>query len=96
MNQRTQRGDRRNRRAERRAQAEQQARRRRFAIVGGAVALALVVAVGLILVAHFSTGGGSAANITVAEGAPTGVPTDGNTMGDPNAPVTVVEWGDYQ
>ena len=96
MNQRPQSGERQSRRAERRAQAEQQAKRRRFAIVGGAIGLALVAALVLILVAHFTSGSGSNGTITVAEGAPTGVPTNANTMGDPNAPVTVVEWGDYQ
>ncbi|CCF85023.1 hypothetical protein NITHO_4340008 [Nitrolancea hollandica Lb] len=27
---------------------------------------------------------------------PPDVPTNGRTMGDPNAPVKIVEWGDYQ
>jgi len=86
------------RRAERRAAQERQARRQRLLLVGGAVALALIVGLGLILLPNLTGGGSSASNsnIQIAEGAPTGVPTSDRTMGDPNAPVTVVEWGDYQ
>jgi hypothetical protein len=75
---------------------ERRSRRRRLLVVVGAVALAVIVGLGLILLPNLVGGSSSPANIQVAEGAPTGVPTSDRTMGDPNAPVTVTEWGDYQ
>ncbi|HET7034330.1 MAG TPA: hypothetical protein VFI42_01485 [Thermomicrobiaceae bacterium] len=89
--------ERRSRRAERKAAEERAARNRRLGLVVGAIGLALIAGLALILVPRVTSGnGGGISDIVAAEGAPTGVPTSDRTMGDPNAPVTVVEWGDYQ
>ena len=80
-------------RAQVRAEAEQ-ARKRRLALIGGAILVA-VVAVGALI---WSTRGDSdlpglhAADAAALEG----IPTDGRVIGDPDAPVHLVEFGDYQ
>ncbi len=94
-------------RAERKAVEEEHAasaaRRKRLTLLGGAFA-AVVVVVVVILVA---TGGGSSkkvapgtkeANKTVAEveKAVGGIPQKGNTLGNPNAPVTIQYFGDLE
>jgi protein-disulfide isomerase len=82
------------RRAERRIQEHRSAQQRRLWFFGGAVAIAVVAASVLILA---NKGGGSSLPIVVAA-APleNGIPADGTTMGDPSAPITVVEYGDFQ
>jgi protein-disulfide isomerase len=82
------------RRAERRIQERRAARQRRLWFFGGAVILAVVAALVLILA---NRGGGSGLPAVVAA-APleTGIPTNGTTIGDPKAPITVVEYGDFQ
>ncbi|HEU5424643.1 MAG TPA: hypothetical protein VFU72_13955 [Nitrolancea sp.] len=97
MSNKTPRSDeRRSRRAERKAAEERAARNRRLGLVIGAIGIALIAGLALILLPKVTSGNGGVSDITVAEGAPTGVPTSDRTMGNPNAPVTVVEWGDYQ
>ncbi|HET8522735.1 MAG TPA: hypothetical protein VFL82_05845 [Thermomicrobiales bacterium] len=90
------RGERPSRRAERRLAAERAAKRRRYTFFGGAIALAVLVAI-ILVVANLDKGSNS--NLPAIAAAPpldASIPTDGRTMGDPNAPVTFVEWGDYQ
>ncbi len=79
--------------ARRQAEAEQAARQRQMRWVAGAIVVALVVAVGLILVNRPRDAG---APIVAAEPIPASIPLTGMTMGDPDAPLSVVEWGDYQ
>jgi protein-disulfide isomerase len=82
------------RRAERRIHERRSAQQRRLWFFGGAVAIALVAALVLILV---NRGGGSNLPAVVAASpVDASIPTNGTTIGDPNAPVTVVEYGDFQ
>lgn len=80
-------------RARRRAHAEQATRQRQMRWIIGAVVVALAVAAGLILVNRPRDTG---APIVAAEPLPASIPLAGLTMGEPDAPLTVVEWGDYQ
>jgi hypothetical protein len=79
-------------RAQRKLAAEQAARRRRLTIVGGAIAAALLVALVLILVNRPRDTGPP---VLAADALPSSIPVEANTMGPADAPVTVVEWGDY-
>ena len=93
--------------AEEQAQAVQARRARRLQMLGGV----LVIAVAVVAVAiAVSSGSSSAPNVKVAKGAPTcknstdagicsllaNIPQKGNTLGSPNAPVTVTEYGDLE
>ena len=90
--------------AEERARAERDRRTRRMRMVGGVVIAAVaVVAVGIAI-----SSGGSSANKGLQTGAKAnattstvetllaGIPKHGNTLGNPNAKVTVTEFGDLQ
>jgi hypothetical protein len=79
-------------RAQRRAAAEQAARRRQVMWIGGAVAVALVVALVFILLNRPQE---TSAPILAADALPATIPVAGNVMGSQDAPVTIVEWGDY-
>jgi protein-disulfide isomerase len=94
-------------RAERRAletaTAAQAARRRRMIQLGGVIGAAVVIIV--VIVVATSGGGkkeglakGSQANSTVAEVSSLikGIPQSGNTLGNPNAPVTLQYFGDLE
>jgi protein-disulfide isomerase len=83
-------------RAARKLAAERAARRRRLLVVGGAVGLALVLALVLILVNLPDDSDAPLPAVAVAAEPYPGVPTEGRSLGDPNAPVTVIEFGDYQ
>jgi protein-disulfide isomerase len=77
------------------AEQARQAARRRMLLVGGAVAAAVVLAVVLILLNLPGNDDDHPDVVAVADPHP-GVQADGRALGDPNAPVTVVEYGDYQ
>jgi hypothetical protein len=79
-------------REQRKLAAEQAARRKQYALVGGAVAVALVVALVLILMNRPREAGPL---MLAAQPLPETIPTESNVMGQSDAPVTVVEWGDY-
>lgn len=86
--------------AQRQAAGKHAARRKRAAFLGGVVVVALLAVVALLYTGRDS---GSAATpgalpaIHAAQSTPDpAIPLDGRTMGDPNAKVTVIEWGDYQ
>jgi protein-disulfide isomerase len=82
-------------RALRRAQ-QQQARQRKLMLLGGAILIALIVVAGLIAL-NRSTGGSSGLPAIVAAGPiDASIPQNGRVLGDPNAPVTIVEYADYQ
>ena len=87
-----------NSRAARKLALERQARQRRLTLIGGAVGAAALLALVLVLV-NLPNDSEADANlpavVPVAE-AYAGVPQDGRSLGDSNAPVTVVEYGDYQ
>lgn len=59
----------------------------------GSVIAALIVAGFLIYLNRPQTPG---ADIVTAEALPASIPTDGMVMGAADAPVQIVEWGDYQ
>jgi hypothetical protein len=61
--------------------------------IGGVVVVAIIAVVALIFLSGDSA---SSEPVQVAEAPSPDIPTDGRVMGNPNAPVTVVEWGDYQ
>lgn len=84
------------RRAQRVIQQQQERRKRLITYVGGAVVVA-VVAVGLLVLFTRDTGG-SAADAPITDPPPVAaeVPVDGRTMGNADAPVTLVEYGDFQ
>jgi hypothetical protein len=79
-------------RERRRVEAEQAEKRKRYAIIGGAVAAALVVGLVLLLLNRPEAAGSP---VLVAEPLPASIPLEGQAMGAADAPVTVVEWGDY-
>ena len=81
------------RRAERRQAAQRTARRRRW-VRFGAVALALLLAVAAVL-AVSRPWEGEAAIVLPARALPD-VPISGRVIGNPAAPVHVLEYGDYQ
>lgn len=89
--------------AEERARAERDRRTRRMRMVGGVVIAAVaVVAVGIAI----SSGGGGKSGLQTGTKANAttstvgtllaGIPQHGNTLGNPNAKVTVTEFGDLE
>lgn len=79
-------------RAQRKVAQEEAVRRQRLmTIVGGAVAIVVVA----LLVFFVFVRKPAAPEVALAEPPAEGIPVAGRTMGDPGAPVTVVEWGDY-
>ena len=80
-------------RAQVRSETER-ARQRRIALIAGAVVIAVLVAGGLIWSNRDSS---DLPTLQVADAAElSGIPTDGRVIGDPNAPLHLVEYGDYQ
>lgn len=80
-------------RAQVRADADR-ARKRRLAMIGGAIGIALLLAIGLIWSNRESS---NLPGLHVADAAALeSIPADGRVIGDPNAPVKLVEYGDYQ
>ncbi len=83
---------------EERAAAEQvesaaERRRRLLSVLGGILVIAAIVVGALILVSQSSDGGD---NTATASGTLDGISEDGIALGDPNAPVTLVEFADPQ
>jgi protein-disulfide isomerase len=83
------------RREERRIQQRRATQQRRSWFFGGAVAIAVVAAF-VLIVANRDSGGANLPAVVAAAPLEAGIPADGLTIGDPNAPVTVVEYGDFQ
>jgi protein-disulfide isomerase len=88
------------------AAAQSDLRRRRLAILGGVLIAAVIIVVAVVVIA----GGGSdddhlATTTKAGERVPNqgaiaeqlgGIPQDGITLGRPDAPITIVEYGDLQ
>lgn len=90
-----QREQRRQRRSARKVAAERQAKRRRqLTLLGGALAVALLAALAIIVLPNLSDS--ASGDVEIAEPVSAEIPTEGRVMGNPDATVTVVEWGDYQ
>jgi protein-disulfide isomerase len=85
------------RRAQRRINEERSRKRQRYLMIGGAVVVALVV-VGTLIAFNRSDDGGDASDvaITVPAARDASVPQDGRTLGSPDAPVTIIEYADFQ
>ena len=84
-------------REQRRVAAEEAARRKRWTVAAGTLALVLIVGLAAFLVTRPRDPGPP---IQTAEAQASSIPTGGDTleahtMGAADAPVTVVEWGDY-
>jgi hypothetical protein len=79
-------------RAQRKVAEEQSARRKRLAILGSAIGVALLIALILFLVTRPRDVGPP---VLAAEPLPESIPVSGMSMGPEDAPVTVVEWGDF-
>jgi len=85
---------RKNRRVARRETAERQTKRRRQVTVIGAVSVAVILALALIIIPQLGKDGPG--EIKAANASAASLPSNGNVLGEPNAPVKVVEWGNYQ
>ena len=79
-------------RAQRKIVEEQAARRKRLTILGTAIGAALLVALIVFLVTRPREAGPP---VLAAEPMSASIPVAGMAMGPEDAPVTVVEWGDY-
>lgn len=80
-------------RAQVRADAER-ARKRRLGMIAG-IAAAAVVLIGILFWAN--RGSSNLPGLHTADAAALeGIPTNGRIIGDPNAPVHLIEYGDYQ
>lgn len=85
------------RRQQRKLEQQRAERRKRLLmIVGGVAAVAIIAVVVLIAV---NNRGDSSSNLPAPQAAApldASIPTSGLTIGDPNAPVKLTEYGDYQ
>jgi protein-disulfide isomerase len=95
MSQKPKWAQRRSGREQRRLAAVREHRRRRLIRFGTVVAAALVV-VAAIIVFSREQGDALPAVRSGTAAIDATIPREGRVLGDPNAPVTVVEWGDYQ
>jgi hypothetical protein len=60
--------------------------------IGGAVAVAVIVALVFVLLNRPQPAG---APIMAADALPATIPVAGSVMGPEDAPISIVEWGDY-
>ena len=79
-------------RAQRKIAEEQAARRKRLTLLGGALSAALVIALVVFFVTRPREVGPP---VLAADPLPASIPVTGMSMGPEDAPVTVVEWGDF-
>ena len=79
-------------RAQRKIAEEQAARRKRLTILGSAIGAALLIALIVFLITRPRDAGPP---VLAAEPMSDAIPVAGMAMGAEDAPVTVVEWGDY-
>ncbi len=96
MSSQSDRDERKNRRSVRKEASQRQAKRRRQFTVAGVAGLAVLIALGLILVPKLGGSSSNNSTIKIADSQSTGIPKNGKVLGDPNAPVKIVEYGNYQ
>lgn len=84
------------RRAQRVIEAERAKRKRLLKIIGGVVGAALVVALVLLYVNRDTTPEAAKEPVNAPPALAESIPLDGMVMGDPDAPVRVIEYGDFQ
>ena len=82
------------RRADQKAAPEKSHRRTALGMFAGAVVVALSIVAALFVVS--GPGGSTLPEVQAAAELPPDIPVNGRTIGNPDAPVKVVEWGDYQ
>jgi protein-disulfide isomerase len=82
------------RRSARKIAAEREARRKRILAIIGVVVLVVIVVGALVWALRRETP--ENVQVQVAQPLPAEIPHDGRVMGNPNAPVHVVEYGDFQ
>jgi protein-disulfide isomerase len=82
-------------RAQRKIREEQARKRSTYYAIGGIAAAVLVVALAVFLVMRDDDEGSDLPPVTTAFSGIT-APVDGRIAGEPDAAVSVVEWGDYQ
>jgi protein-disulfide isomerase len=75
-------------------EASKEGRQRVWALVGGSVLLAAIVVIALIVISSGGSddGGSDSGDVAVFDG----IAQTGNELGDPKAPVTIVEYADLQ
>ena len=79
-------------RAQRKVAEERAARRKRLTLLGSAIGVALLIALVVFLVTRTRDVGPP---VLAAEPLPESIPVAGMSLGPEDAPVTVVEWGDF-
>lgn len=84
------------RRAQRVLQERRAKRKRMYTMFGGVAGAALILALILILINREDVGTYGNEPVTVPPAMAAGIDRDGRTLGNPDAPVHVVEYGDYQ
>lgn len=84
------------RRAQRVIEAERAKRKRLLKIIGGVVGAALVVALVLLYVNRDTTPEAAKEPVNAPPELAASIPRDGMVLGDPDAPVRVIEYGDFQ
>ncbi len=77
------------------ARAERKRQQRLMAIIGGSVVIAIVAVIALVLI-NQDDGGSDLPPVMAFAGPDASIPRDGMTIGSPDAPVKLVEYGDYQ
>jgi protein-disulfide isomerase/predicted nucleic acid-binding Zn ribbon protein len=85
------------RRAQRRLQEERNRKRQRMMMIGGAIALAVIV-VGTLILLNRADDEGDASDVALTMPPPrdASIPQDGRSLGSPDAPLTIVEYADFQ
>ncbi len=85
------------RRAQRRIQEERNRKRQRLMLIGGAVVLAVAI-VGALIILNRPDDDDAASDLALTIPPPrdASIPTDGRTLGNPDAPLTIVEYADFQ
>lgn len=84
------------RRAQRVVRERQAKRKRIYTMFGGAAAAALLLALILVLINMDDSGRYSDEPVAMPPPMSAEIVRDGMTLGDPNAPVQIIEYGDYQ
>ncbi len=84
------------RRAQRRIDEERSRKRQRMMLVGGAVALAVVVVIALIAISRPDDDSSPELAVTSLPERDASIPQDGRTLGNPDAPLTIIEYADFQ
>jgi protein-disulfide isomerase len=89
--------------AEEQARAERARRQQRIRMIGGAVLVAIIVVVVAVVISTsgakkggIQQGAKATATVTAVNNLLNGIPQSGNTLGNPNAPVTMTYYGDLK